>query len=156
MSTRLKRSLDWAHPLVRDWFTARFGTPTEPQEAGWPSILAGQTTLIAAPTGSGKTLSAFLAAINGLVIKALDGTLKDETEVVYISPLKALSNDIQKNLAEPLLELSRLAQEQGLKMAEIRAVVRTGDTLQADRQKMLRKPPHILVTTPESRGGGIK
>src|SRR5579871_3545685 len=90
--------LAWAHPLVRDWFVAKFGTPTEPQEQGWPHILAGRTTLISAPTGSGKTLAAFLACINRLVRKSLAGDLSDRTEVLYVSPLKALGNDIQKNL----------------------------------------------------------
>ena len=91
-------SLAWAHPLVQEWFTARFSTPTEPQEQDWPHILAGHTTLISAPTGSGKTLAAFLACIDRLVCKALAGELHDRTEVLYVSPLKALGNDIQKNL----------------------------------------------------------
>jgi ATP-dependent Lhr-like helicase len=142
--------LAWAHPLVRDWFVGRFGTPTEPQAQGWPSILAGRTTLISAPTGSGKTLAAFLACIDALVRQAVDGTLADRTEVVYVSPLKALSNDIQKNLDAPLAEIAALARERGVSMAEIRTAVRTGDTLMPARQAMLRRPPHILVTTPES------
>src|ERR1700685_3732384 len=96
--------LDWAHPLVRDWFVARFGTPTEPQTEGWPHILAGETTLISAPTGSGKTLAAFLVCIDQLLRKAIAGTLAPSTEVVYVSPLKALSNDVQKNLDQPLRE----------------------------------------------------
>src|SRR6202022_386648 len=90
--------LEWAHPLVQEWFVARFSTPTEPQQQGWPHILAGKTTLISAPTGSGKTLAAFLACIDRLVRKALAGDLRDETQVLYVSPLKALGNDIQKNL----------------------------------------------------------
>jgi len=94
----LPSSLAWAHPLVAEWFVARFGTATEPQEQGWPHILAGRTTLISAPTGSGKTLAAFLACIDRLVRKALSGELSDRTEVLYVSPLKALGNDIQKNL----------------------------------------------------------
>ncbi|MGH9736605.1 MAG: DEAD/DEAH box helicase [Candidatus Acidiferrales bacterium] len=143
-------SLDWAHPLVRDWFVSRFGTPTEPQEQGWPHILAGSTTLICAPTGSGKTLAAFLACIDRLVRKALAGELRDETEVLYISPLKALSNDIRRNLEVPLLEILALAGERGLLMPEVRAAVRTGDTLMHERRAMLDRPPHILVTTPES------
>lgn len=143
-------SLDWAHPLVRDWFISKFQTPTEPQIAGWPRILAGENTLISAPTGSGKTLAAFLACINQLVCKAVDGTLKDVTEVVYVSPLKALSNDVQKNLEQPLREIQELARERGMELPEIRAQVRTGDTLAPERAAMLRKPPHILVTTPES------
>ena len=143
-------SLDWAHPLVRDWFVARFGTPTEPQEQGWPSILAGKTTLISAPTGSGKTLAAFLICIDRLVRKALSGELADRTEVVYVSPLKALSNDVQKNLEIPLAEIARLAGERGILMPPIRTAVRTGDTLAHERRAMLSRPPHILVTTPES------
>src|SRR5271169_6555518 len=142
--------LDWAHPLVRDWFVARFGTPTEPQEQGWPHILAGHTTLISAPTGSGKTLAAFLACINRLVCKALAGDLRDRTEVLYISPLKALGNDIQKNLEIPLGEILAMAGERGLLMPEIRTAVRTGDTPMSERRAMLKRPPHILVTTPES------
>ena len=143
-------SLEWAHPLVRDWFVNRFGTPTEPQEQGWPHILGGSTTLICAPTGSGKTLAAFLACIDRLVRKALSGDLRDETEVLYISPLKALSNDIRRNLEIPLSEILALASERGMLMPEIRAAVRTGDTLMHERRAMLDRPPHILVTTPES------
>ena len=142
--------LSWAHPLVRDWFLSRFGSPTEPQEQGWPHILAGETTLISAPTGSGKTLAAFLACIERLVRQALNGELDDRTEVLYVSPLKALSNDIQKNLASPLAEIAALAKERGLTMMDINVAVRTGDTLMRERQAMLKKPPHILVTTPES------
>ena len=121
--------LEWAHPLVQDWFVARFGTPTEPQAQGWPHILAGKTTLISAPTGSGKTLAAFLTCIDRLVRKALSGDLTNRTEVLYVSPLKALSNDIQKNLETPLGEILLLAGERGLLMPEIRTAVRTGDTL---------------------------
>jgi ATP-dependent Lhr-like helicase len=128
----------------------RFGTPTEPQEQGWPHILAGRTTLISAPTGSGKTLAAFLACIDRLVRKALAGELADRTEVLYVSPLKALGNDIQKNLEIPLGEILALAGERGMLMPEIRTAVRTGDTLMHERRAMLKRPPHILVTTPES------
>jgi len=150
MLSAVSPSLAWAHPLVQEWFTARFSTPTEPQEQGWPHILAGHTTLISAPTGSGKTLAAFLACINRLVCKALAGELSDRTEVLYISPLKALGNDIQKNLEIPLGEILQRAGERGLLMPEIRTAVRTGDTLMKDRRLMLKRPPHILVTTPES------
>jgi ATP-dependent Lhr-like helicase len=150
MPSAVSPSLAWAHPLVQEWFTARFSTPTEPQEQGWPHILAGDTTLISAPTGSGKTLAAFLACINRLVCKALAGELHDRTEVLYISPLKALGNDIQKNLEVPLGEILQMAGERGLLMPEIRTAVRTGDTLMKDRRLMLKRPPHILVTTPES------
>ncbi len=143
-------SLDWAHPLVQEWFVNRFGTPTEPQEQGWPHILAGCTTLISAPTGSGKTLAAFLACIDRLVRKALAGDLRDRTEVLYISPLKALGNDIQKNLEVPLGEILQMAGQRGLLMPQIRTAVRTGDTLMHERRAMLKRPPHILVTTPES------
>src|SRR5574337_1869170 len=146
----LPASLEWAHPLVREWFVERFGTPTEPQEQGWPHILADRTTLISAPTGSGKTLAAFLACIDRLVRQALAGELADRTEVLYVSPLKALGNDIQKNLEAPLGEILQLAGERGLLMPEIRTAVRTGDTLMHERRAMLRRPPHILVTTPES------
>src|ERR1022692_1899187 len=146
----LPASLAWAHALVAEWFVQRFATPTEPQEQGWPHILAGRTTLISAPTGSGKTLAAFLACIDRLVRKALAGDLADRTEVLYISPLKALGNDIQKNLEVPLGEILAMAGERGLLMPEIRTAVRTGDTLMHERRAMLKRPPHILVTTPES------
>src|SRR5271170_2117109 len=143
-------SLEWAHPVVREWFVRRFQTPTEPQEQGWPHILAGKPTLISAPTGSGKTLAAFLICIDQLICKALECRLGSETEVVYVSPLKALSNDVQKNLEAPLKEIQQLALERGYLSPQIRTAVRTGDTLPAERQRMLKHPPHILVTTPES------
>src|SRR5438309_6099695 len=144
------QALDWAHPIVREWFLERFASPTEPQELGWPHILARRTTVISAPTGSGKTLAAFLACIDRLVRKALTGALQDATEVLYVSPLKALGNDIQKNLEVPLGEILCKAAERGLLMPEIRVAVRTGDTLMHERRNMLLHPPHILVTTPES------
>src|SRR3984885_8511884 len=128
-------SLHWAHPVVQEWFVRRFGTPTEPQEQGWPHILAGKPTLISAPTGSGKTLAAFLIAIDQLFRKALEGRLGPETEVVYVSPLKALSNDGQKNLEAPLREIQQLALERGYLSTQIRTAVRTGDTLPAERQR---------------------
>src|SRR5260370_3392083 len=149
-SQSISSGLGWAHPLVRDWFVGRFGTPTEPQQLGWPSILTGNSTLISAPTGSGKTLAAFLICIDRLVRKALNGELADRTEVLYVSPLKALSNDIQKNLEIPLGEILQLAGQRGMLMPEIRTAVRTGDTLAHERRAMLARPPHILVTTPES------
>lgn len=142
--------LSWAHPVVRDWFLRRFGTPTEPQEQGWPHILARRNVLIAAPTGSGKTLAAFLACLDRLIRQSIRGELAGRTEVLYISPLKALGNDIQKNLEAPLAEITQRAGESGLLMPAIRTAVRTGDTLQAERRSMLKRPPHILVTTPES------
>jgi len=142
--------LAWAHPLVQEWFVNKFGTPTEPQEQGWPHILGDKTTLICAPTGSGKTLAAFLACIDRLVRKALAAELEDQTEVLYVSPLKALGNDIQKNLDAPLGEILQLAQQRGFLLPEIRTAVRTGDTLMHERRAMQKRPPHILVTTPES------
>src|SRR6266481_9781743 len=150
MLSPVPESLAWAHPLVQEWFINKFATPTEPQEQGWPHILAEKTTLISAPTGSGKTLAAFLICIDRLVRKALSGDLTDRTEVLYVSPLKALSNDIQKNLEIPLGEIVQLAGLRGLLMPEIRTSVRTGDTLAHERRAMLARPPHILVTTPES------
>ena len=138
------------HPVVREWFESRFEQPTPPQRRGWPSIHSGRHTLIAAPTGSGKTLAAFLAAIDSLFRQAVTGELPDQCQVVYVSPLKALSNDVQKNLSEPLREIRRAAAEQGLELPEIRVLLRTGDTPSSQRQAMRRKPPHILVTTPES------
>jgi len=137
-------ALDWAHPVVREWFLNRFGGPTEPQQRGWPQILAGKTTLISAPTGSGKTLAAFLACIDRLVRKALAGELRDETQVLYVSPLKALGNDIQKNLEIPLGEILQLAGERGLLMPSIRTAVRTGDTLMRERRAKLMRPPRVV------------
>jgi ATP-dependent Lhr-like helicase len=136
--------LEGFHPTIQRWFAARFGEPTEPQREGWPHIRAGEHTLISAPTGMGKTLAAYLAAIDSL---ARQGTsLLDQTYVLYVSPLRALSNDVQKNLQGPLRELAALDPT----LPAIRVQVRTGDTTQRDRAAMLRKPPHILVTTPES------
>ncbi len=138
------------HPLVGDWFRARYGRPTEPQIEGWPLIRAGRDVLVSAPTGSGKTLAAFTLALDDLVRQAAEGELSDETLVVYVSPLKALTNDVRKNLEIPLAEMQALAVERGIALAPIRTATRTGDTPQVERQRMLRKPPHILVTTPES------
>ncbi len=138
------------HPAVSSWFERRFGAPTEPQARAWPEIHAGRHTLIAAPTGSGKTLAAFLAALDDLVRRGLDGGLEDATRVVYVSPLKALSNDIQKNLEEPLAGIRAELAALGLPDVEIRTAVRTGDTPLKARAAMIKKPPHILVTTPES------
>ena len=142
--------LSWAHPVTAEWFARKFGTPTEPQVFGWPSILAGKPTLISAPTGSGKTLAAFLVCIDRLLRQSIEGSLPATTQVVYVSPLKALSNDIQKNLEGPLREIQELALERGCLSMGIRTGVRTGDTLPSERAAMLRNPPHILVTTPES------
>ena len=138
------------HPVVRQWFTTEVGEPTAPQLRAWESIAAGRHTLVAAPTGSGKTLAAFLTAINALLEESQDAALPDEVRVVYVSPLKALSADINKNLAEPRQGIQRLAAEAGLRAAAITTGVRTGDTTSSERAAMLRTPPHILVTTPES------
>jgi ATP-dependent Lhr-like helicase len=137
-------------PLVARWFQERFGAPTEPQDLGWQQIAAGYDTLISAPTGSGKTLAAFLICIDELVRSARAGTLPDATQVVYVSPLKALSNDIHRNLEVPLAEIAALAKQEGIDLMPIRSAVRTGDTPMHERTGMIRKPPHILVTTPES------
>src|SRR5437762_2469032 len=138
------------HPLVAQWFEEKFGSPTEPQERGWPAIQSGGHTLIAGPTGSGKTLAAFLASLDELFRDGLAGKLSNETRVVYVSPLKALSNDIHKNLEEPLAGIRAALRASGHSDVELRADVRTGDTPAAKRQAIAKKPPHILVTTPES------
>src|SRR5207247_197147 len=138
------------HPLVAEWFTTAIGTPTDAQRRGWASIRNRQHTLIAAPTGSGKTLAAFLTALDDLFQEGLTRTLPDEVRVLYVSPLKALSADIHKNLAEPRRGIRALADGAGVQAPRITAAVRTGDTTQTERAAMLRTPPHILVTTPES------
>src|SRR5216684_1448791 len=138
------------HPVIARWFEEKFGSPTEPQQRGWPSIQSGAHTLIAAPTGSGKTLAAFFAELDLLFKAGLAGTLKDETYVLYISPLKALSNDIHKNLDEPLAGIRAALLASEGRDVDVRAAVRTGDTSASKRQAIIRKPPHILVTTPES------
>ncbi len=138
------------HPAVAAWFDRSFAAPTPAQAEAWPSIQAGRHTLIAAPTGSGKTLAAFLAAIDSLLRQGLDGRLADETQVVYVSPLKALSNDIQRNLEAPLAGIRQELAALGLPDVEIRTWVRTGDTPPGERDKARRHPPHIVVTTPES------
>ncbi len=143
-------ALDGFHPITRAWFERRFKAPTDAQADGWPHILAGRDTLVSAPTGSGKTLAAFLVAIDRLIRKAEAGELEDRVEVVYVSPLKALSNDIQRNLDEPLEQIAEVAKELGYDLPPIRTALRTGDTTQAERQAIIRKPPHILITTPES------
>ena len=138
------------HPAVEEWFGGTFGTPTEPQRAGWPAIQSGAHTLLAAPTGSGKTLAAFLAALDRLFRDGLEGNLPDQTRIVYVSPLKALSNDIHKNLEQPLAGIRAAVKAGCGRDVDIRAEVRTGDTPASKRQAMIRQPPHILVTTPES------
>ena len=143
-------SLSHFHPVIRRWFKESLGQPTAVQERGWEAIRSGLDTLIAAPTGSGKTLAAFLSALDQLTTEALAGTLADEVRVIYVSPLKALSADIHKNLAEPRREIRRLAEAQGLGVPHLTAAVRSGDTTPAERLAMLKTPPHLLVTTPES------
>jgi ATP-dependent helicase Lhr and Lhr-like helicase len=138
------------HPAVAAWFEHNFRAPTAAQTQAWPAIKANRNVLIAAPTGSGKTLAAFMAAIDDLVRQGLDGALRDETQVVYVSPLKALSNDIRKNLDAPLAGIRAELRERDLSDVDIRTWVRTGDTPAGERQRMGRRPPHIVVTTPES------
>ncbi len=138
------------HPLIAEWFHQQVGQPTDVQVQAWPVIQSGADVLIAAPTGSGKTFAAFLSCIDRLFKQALARELDDHTQVLYVSPLKALSNDIQKNLQQPLAEIGTAALSAGLLMPELRVLVRTGDTPMTERQQMLKRPPHILVTTPES------
>jgi ATP-dependent Lhr-like helicase len=136
------------HPIVGDWFAEHFGSATDSQARAWPAIRSGENVLISAPTGSGKTLAAFLICLDDLVRAGLDGSLPDTTQVLYVSPLKALSNDIHKNLDVPLSGIASLAAGRGLMLPAIRTAVRTGDTPTAERQRMVKHPPHILVTTP--------
>ena len=143
-------SLTGFHPAVRVWFERTFGEPTPPQTEGWPAIREGRHTLIAAPTGSGKTLAAFLCAIDDLVRRGLDEGLEDRVSVLYVSPLKALSNDIETNLQQPLAGIRLTLEEMGYGDVDIRTAVRTGDTPAHMRTKMVRQPPHVFVTTPES------
>src|SRR2546427_6182987 len=138
------------HPAVETWFRKTFPSPTEAQTRAWPAIQAGRHVLVAAPTGSGKTFAAFLAAIDALVRHGVEAALPDETCVVYVSPLKALSNDIRRNLEAPLAGIRAELAALGYPDVEIRTLVRTGDTPQSERASMRRRPPHIVVTTPES------
>ena len=138
------------HPIIAEWFTAKFTVATDVQQQAWPEIQSGRDLLISAPTGSGKTLAAFLCCIDRLFQQALRCDLRDETQILYVSPLKALSNDVQKNLQQPLLEIGQAALSAGLLVPDLRVIVRTGDTPMTERQQMLRRPPHILITTPES------
>ena len=138
------------HPIVLRWFRDFVGVPMPAQVRGWSEIQSGRHTLIAAPTGSGKTLAAFLAGLNDLFVEGLESALPDEVRIVYVSPLKALSADVHKNLALPRRGITRLADEAGIDAPRIRAAVRTGDTTSSERAAILRTPPHILVTTPES------
>ena len=138
------------HPIVRRWFTETLGEPSAPQRAGWPAIAEGSDTLILAPTGTGKTLAAFLWELNALVTEGLEAPLANAVHLLYVSPLKALNNDVQRNLERPLAELAARFAAAGEKFPEIRVAVRTGDTPASARARMLRKTPHILITTPES------
>ena len=138
------------HPVTAAWFRGRFSAATAPQLEAWPAIRAGRDVLVSAPTGSGKTLAAFLICLDRLVAAGLAGRLDDRVEVVYVSPLKALSNDVGRNLETPLAEIERLAFERGLAAPGVRTAVRTGDTPAWERERMVRRPPHVLVTTPES------
>lgn len=138
------------HPIVRGWFAERFGAPSEPQRLGWPAIASGEHTLILAPTGTGKTLAAFMWELNQLIVRGLESPLPNAVQILYISPLKALGNDVQRNLEQPLAELRARFEAKGKEFPEIRIGVRTGDTPAAARARMLRKAPHILITTPES------
>jgi ATP-dependent Lhr-like helicase len=138
------------HPVLETWFRRRFAGPTPAQEGAWPIIAAGGDALITAPTGSGKTLAAFLACLDRLIRDSIDGTLEDRTYVLYVSPLKALSNDVRRNLEEPLAELEAVAIELGYRPLGIRTAVRTGDTTMKERREVAKRPPHVLVTTPES------
>ena len=143
-------NLEIFHPAVARWFGKTFPDATPPQQDAWPAIKQGRNTLIAAPTGSGKTLAAFLAAIDDLVRLGVEGKLEANTHVVYVSPLKALSNDIQRNLQIPLAGIQEELAAMGLPEVNIRTLVRTGDTPAAERTAMIKRPPHIVVTTPES------
>ena len=142
------------HPVVDTWFARRFGAPTPAQAQAWPLIAEGRDVLVTAPTGSGKTLAAFLSCLDRLIAEAIEngqgGALEDRTQVLYVSPLKALSNDIRRNLEEPLGELRTVATELGLPPPAIRTAVRTGDTTARERREAVKHPPHVLVTTPES------
>src|ERR1051325_4912428 len=138
------------HPLVQRWFKETLGTPSDPQKKGWPAIAGGDDTLILAPTGTGKTLAAFLWELNQLIVEGLQAPLGNSVHILYVSPLKALNNDVQRNLELPLTQLSERFSDAGEIFPEIRVAVRTGDTPASARAKMLRKAPHILITTPES------
>ncbi|MCC7141655.1 MAG: DEAD/DEAH box helicase, partial [Candidatus Eisenbacteria bacterium] len=138
------------HPAVARWFETSFAGPTEAQLRAWPEIQAGRDTLLSAPTGSGKTLAAFLVCIDDLVRRADQGALPEAIQVVYVSPLKALSSDIRRNLEEPLAGIAAVRAALGESPIALRSALRTGDTTQKARQELLRTPPHILITTPES------
>src|SRR5215203_784524 len=149
-TTRTPAALRGFHPLVRRWFTETLGPPSAPQQRGWPAIASGDNALILAPTGTGKTLAAFLWELNALITDGLQRPLANAIHLLYISPLKALNNDIQRNLERPLAELRDRFTAAGERFPEIRIAVRTGDTPASARARMIRKSPHILITTPES------
>ena len=154
-SGRSDAALALFHPAVRRWFQRSFDAPSRAQLLGWPVIASatrppGHDVLLCAPTGSGKTLAAFMWAIDRLFVEAEASELRDDVSVLYVSPLKALANDIRLNLEEPLSGVRAVAAEMGLTLAPVRAGLRTGDTPANERTAMLRRPPHILVTTPES------
>ena len=150
MRERVPPALKPFHPVVRAWFRDTLGAPSPPQREGWPAIASGAHTLILAPTGTGKTLTAFLWELNQLIVDGLHEPLANAVHILYISPLKALNNDIQRNLEKPLAELRDRFAAKGKAFPEIRVAVRTGDTPSSARARMLRKAPHILITTPES------
>src|SRR5579862_6563501 len=147
---RKPSSLQPFHPVVREWFRETLGQPSAPQREGWPSIAKGDSTLILAPTGSGKTLAAFLWELNQLILDGLREPLANGVHILYVSPLKALNNDVQRNLERPLAELRERFAAVGERLPEIRVGVRTGDTPASARARMIRRSPHILITTPES------
>src|SRR2546430_10621756 len=138
------------HPIVRAWFKETLGDPSAPQAKGWPAIATGDDTLILAPTGTGKTFAAFLWELNQLIVEGLRHPLGNSVHILYVSPLKALNNDVQRNLELPLTQLAKRFADAGEVFPEIRVAVRTGDTPASARARMLRKSPHILITTPES------
>ncbi len=146
----MKRVLSLFDPIIAEWFLSRYNSLTEPQAYAIPLIHRGENVLVSSPTGSGKTLTAFITIINELFLLAKKGQLEDNVYCVYVSPLKALANDIHRNLEIPLQEIKDLASKKGVQIPEIRVSVRSGDTSTSERQKMLRKPPHIFITTPES------
>jgi ATP-dependent Lhr-like helicase len=147
---RVEKELPFLDPLISEWFNNKYDGLSDPQRKAIPLIHSGKSVLVSSPTGTGKTLSAFLAVLNELFIQSRTGEIKDSVFCLYISPLKALANDIDRNLKEPLREIDELAKSRGNDFPKIRVGVRSGDTSQSERQKMLRKPPHILITTPES------
>ena len=149
-ATRSPAALRGFHPVVRRWFTETLGTPSAPQQQGWPAIASGKNALILAPTGTGKTLAAFLWELNALITDGLDRPLANAIHLLYISPLKALNNDIQRNLERPLAELRARFADADVDFPDIRVAVRTGDTPASARARMMRTTPHILITTPES------